>query len=64
MDNTGHCIKKGTLIKDPELELSYNYFVRGHSLRFEKCQYVSGVVHRVQHFLKDIGIEYDKTISF
>ena len=64
VDKTGHCIQNDTLIKDSVLALSYNYFLRGHSLRFEKCQYVPGVVHRVQRFLDDSGIEYDKTMYF
>ena len=54
VDKTGHCIQLDALIKDSVLELLYNYFLRGHSLRFEKCQYVPGVV-RCNVFWMTVG---------
>jgi hypothetical protein len=64
VDRDDHTIERETLLTDPVSELAYDYFVKGHSLHFIKCQHVSGVVGRLQKLFDDGGVDYDKTMSF
>lgn len=64
VDRTNHSIDPSAILTDPVLDLSYDYFLKGHSLLFKRCQYVSGVVERVQKLLDDGGVDYDKSMYF
>ena len=64
VDRTDHTIDQSVLLTDSVLDLTYDYFLKGHPLRFKRCQYVSGIVDRVQKLLDDGGVAYDKSMYF
>ena len=64
IDRSDHFVEPETMLTDPVLELAYDYFVKGHALRFVKAQYVCGVVERLQKLFDDGGVEYDKSLIF
>ncbi len=64
LDKTDHTIELESILTDPVLELAYDYFLRGYSLRFVKAQCVPGLVNRLQKLFDDGSVDYDKTMFF
>lgn len=64
IDKTNHSIERETILTDPVFELAYDYFLKGHRLRFVNGQYVPGVIRTLQTLLDEGNVDYDKTIGF
>ena len=64
IDRAEHSIELETVLTDPVLELAYDYFLKGHTLRFVKGQCVTGVIERLQKVFDNGGVAYDKSMFF